>query len=67
MPTLKETKASSSYVQCFLYLVSSSINVFIFYIIWLDTFWKDHIYIAAFLATCLLMATWVVSILGYCK
>ena len=30
-----------SYVQCFLYLVSSSINVFIFHSIWLDVFWKD--------------------------
>ena len=28
MPTLKEPEASLSYVQCFLYLVSSSINVF---------------------------------------
>ena len=27
MPTLKEPEASLSYVQCFLYLVSSSINV----------------------------------------
>ena len=27
MPTLKGTEASLSYVQCFLYLVSSSINV----------------------------------------
>ena len=30
VPTLKETEASLSYVQCFLYLVSSSINVSIF-------------------------------------
>ena len=30
VPTLKGTKASLSYVQCFLYLVSSSINVSIF-------------------------------------
>ena len=28
VPTLKGTEASLSYVQCFLYLVSSSINVF---------------------------------------
>ena len=39
MPTLKGTKVSLSYVQCFLYLVSSSINVSIFHITWLDTFW----------------------------
>ena len=30
VPTLKWTEASLSYVQCFLYLVSSSISVFIF-------------------------------------
>ena len=30
MPPLKGTEASLSYVQCFLYLVSSSINVSIF-------------------------------------
>ena len=41
LPTLKGTEASLSYVQCFLYLVSSSINVFIFHITWLDTFWRD--------------------------
>ena len=33
----KETEASLSYVQCFLYLVSSSINVSICHITWLDT------------------------------
>ena len=38
VPTLKGTEASLSYVQCFLYLVSS-INVFIFHITWLDTLW----------------------------
>ena len=37
VPTLKGTEASLSYVQCFLYLVSSSINVSIFHITWLDT------------------------------
>ena len=40
MPTLKETEASMSYVQCFLYLVSS-INVSIFHSVGLDTFWTD--------------------------
>ena len=44
MPTLKGTEASLSYVQCFLYLVSSSINVFIFHITWLATFWTDLVY-----------------------
>ena len=39
MPTLKGTEASLPYVQCFLYLDSSSINVSIFHITWLDTFW----------------------------
>ena len=38
VPTLKATEASLSYAQCFLYLVSSSINVSIFHITWLDTF-----------------------------
>ena len=41
MPTLKGTEASLSYIQCFLYLVSSSINVSIFHITCLDTFWTD--------------------------
>ena len=35
VPTLKGTEASLSYVQCFLYLVSSSINVCIFHITWI--------------------------------
>ena len=35
---------SLSYVQCFLYILSSSINVSIFHITWLDTFWTDYIY-----------------------
>ena len=39
--TLKETEVSLSYAQCFLYLVSSSINVSIFHITWLDAFWTD--------------------------
>ena len=39
--TLMGTEASFSYVQCFLYLVSSSINVSIFYIMGMDTFWTD--------------------------
>ena len=30
-----------SYVQCFVYLVSSSIDVSIFHSAWLDTFWTD--------------------------
>ena len=41
VPTLKGTKTSLSYVQCFLYLVSSSVNISIFHITWLDTFWTD--------------------------
>ena len=41
VPTLKGTEVSLSYVQCFLYLVSSSINVSIFDSTWLDTFWTD--------------------------
>ena len=44
-PTFKGTEASLSYVQCFLYLVSFSINVSIFHSTWLDTFWTDLIHI----------------------
>ena len=39
MPTFKRTEASLSSVQCFLYLVSSSINVSISHSTWVDTFW----------------------------
>ena len=39
LPTLK---GSLSYVR-FLYLVPSSVNVSIFHITWLDTFWIDHV------------------------
>ena len=39
VPTLKGTEASLSYVQYFLYLVSSLINVSIFHSTWMDTFW----------------------------
>ena len=45
VPTLKASRASLSYVQCFLYLVSSSKNVSIFHITWLDTFWTDLVHI----------------------
>ena len=40
---LKGTEVSLSYVQCFLHLLSSSINVSIFHITWLGTFWTDLI------------------------
>ena len=43
MPTLKGTEALLSYVQYFLYLVSSSVNVSVFHI-WLDTFRTDLLY-----------------------
>ena len=45
LPTLKGTEASLSFVQSFLYLVTSSINVSIFHSTWLDTFWVDLVYI----------------------
>ena len=45
VPNLKETEASLPYVQCFLHLVSSLINVSIFHIAWLDTFWTTIIYL----------------------
>ena len=49
MPALMGTEASLSFVKCVLYLVSSSINVSVFYITWLDIIWTevcpDFIYI----------------------
>ena len=45
MSTLKETEASLSYVHCLLYLVSLSVNVSIFHIVWLYTCWTDLIYV----------------------
>ena len=44
VPTLKGTKASLSYVQRFLHLVSYSIRVSVFHITWLDTFWTGLIH-----------------------
>ena len=45
VPTLKGTEVESlSYVQCFLYLVSSSVNVSTFHVTWLDTLWTDLVY-----------------------
>ena len=46
MPIWKGTEVSLSYVQCFLYLVSSSINVSVFHIAWLGIFWTDRVCIA---------------------
>ena len=46
VPTLKGTEALLSCIQCFLYLASSSINVSISPITWLDTFWTEHIYLS---------------------
>ena len=45
VPTLKGTEASFSYVQCFLYLVSSSINVSIFHSTWLDSYIYTYVLI----------------------
>ena len=45
MPTLKGTEVSLSYVQCFLYLASSSINISIFHSAWLDTFSTDLVFL----------------------
>ena len=53
VPSLKETEVFLSYVQRFLYLVLSSINVCIFHIVWMDTFWTDLIYTC--ICTCLYM------------
>ena len=45
VPTLKGTEASLSYVQCFLYLVSCSINVSIFHIYMAGYFLDRLLYI----------------------
>ena len=47
VPTLKGTEVSLSCVQCFLYLVSSSISVSSFRIMWVDSFWTDIIKLKA--------------------
>ena len=44
VPALKGTEISLSYIQCFLYLLLSSINVSTFHITWLDTFWTDLVH-----------------------
>ena len=59
VPTLKGTEASLSYVQCFLYLVSSSRNMSIFHISRLDRshmcyFNNESQYLAADLTTIIL-------------
>ena len=41
VPTLKGTEVSLSYLQCFLYFLSSSINASIFHITWLNMIWTD--------------------------
>ena len=61
VPTLKGTEASLSYIQCFLYLVSSSINVSIFHITWLDTFWTE-LFISTFF---FIIAKWYPTIWIY--
>ena len=54
MPTLNGTEESLSYVQCFLYLVSSLVNVSIFHSTWLDAFCTDLV--------CVLYGSTVVAI-----
>ena len=44
VPTLKGTEVSLSYAQCFLHLVSSSIDISICGSAWLGTFWTDLVY-----------------------
>ena len=62
MPTVKGTEASLSYVQCFLYLVSSSIKVSIFHVTRLDTFGTDFAYI---LFKCTRTIFWIDHMLGH--
>ena len=44
VPTLKGTEASLSYIQHFLYLVSSSVNVSISHSTWPGAFWTDLVF-----------------------
>ena len=48
VPTLKGPKASLACVQCFLYLVSSSVNVSTVHITWMDSFWTDLVHTSPF-------------------
>ena len=49
MPTLKGTEVSLSYVECFLYLVSSSINVSIFSY-YVAGYFLDRLYLSIYLS-----------------
>ena len=53
VPALKGTEASLSSVQCFLSLVSSSVNVSIFHSAWLATLWTNLIYVCTCVCTCI--------------
>ena len=44
------TKVSLSYVQCFFYLVSFSVNVSVFHSAWVDSFWIDLLFTLMFIA-----------------
>ena len=57
VPTLKGTEASLSYVQCFLYFASSSVNVSIFHITWLDTFWTGLVCVCVCVCVCVMIST----------
>ena len=59
VPTLKGTDTLLSYVQCFLYLLSSSINVSIFHITWLDTFLTDLIYVYIYVCVCVCVCIYI--------
>ena len=68
LPTLKGTEASLSYLQCFLYLVCSLINVSVFHSVWLDIFWTDLIYALHLLYPIIHQrALRFFTCLGYCK
>ena len=58
-PTLKGTEVSLSYVQCFLYLVSSSVNISIFHTTWLDIFWTGLIYLCVYICLCVYIFIYV--------
>ena len=46
VPTLKGTEVPLSCIHCFLYLLSSPIDVSVFHSTWLDTFWTDLIFLS---------------------
>ena len=66
--SLKGTAVSLFHIQCFLYLVSSSINVSIFHSACRDTFWADHfLYIWCIMIILVIFFLLVKGIHNHCR